>query len=724
MTTTPHLVKPGTQVNTTDGSTAQFDSEITPLQDGGYVVVWTDLSLTYNPQGSAIVGQRYNSAGNKIGGDPAHGGEVFLSLFPNGNQSRPAVTTLANGDIAVAYADLFFGNSDITVHIFDPSLHFVRTDLIEDGLAQTFDPSLTALADGSYVVSYTLGTGTNTEVVARTVSAAGMMGAQFNLEHHPVGSATLPQSFSHLATLSNGNAVAVYTDTFSGADTDIKFTILTPAGSPVKEGLGVTGATTSLAENGADVAALHGGGFVVTWTEPATGGTDIHATIMSNDGLPIAFGLLVNTTTPRNQSASDVVALDDGGFLVTWEDVVAGTRGQRFDALGHQIGAEFTLDTGTQTGHRDAAVLDDGRIAFALDHVSIDFDVTTSIFTDDTPLDFNANGLSDILWQNDNGAPALWLMNGLTVVSNSPAGPFNPGPSWHVKDSGDFNGDGHADILWQSDDGMPAIWLMNGSNALSNGAAGSFNPGPDWQIKASGDFNGDGKSDILWQGSDGTPAIWLMDGLTVLSNSPAGSFNPGPSWQIKDTGDFNGDGKSDILWQNDDGTAAIWLMNGSTVLVQQRRRSVQSGAHVAHQGHRRLQRRRQVRHSVAGPGRHRGGLADGRHHRHVCRCRRLQSGTDLGDQGHRRLQRRRQVRHPVAGPGRHACHLDDGRHSCLVGGCCRLVQSWGGLARDHLRRLHRCVVTTSVRVRCLPMRQPRKRSECRRLPPHHVVRWT
>ena len=82
------------------GSTAQFDGEITPRQDGGYVVVWTDLSLTYNPQGGAIVGQRYDSAGNKIGGDPAHGGEVNLSLFPNGNQSRPAVTTLANGDIA------------------------------------------------------------------------------------------------------------------------------------------------------------------------------------------------------------------------------------------------------------------------------------------------------------------------------------------------------------------------------------------------------------------------------------------------------------------------------------------------------------------------------------------------------------------------------------------------------------------------------------------------
>ena len=84
---------------------------------------------------------------------------------------------------------------------------------------------------------------------------------------------------------------------------------------------------------------------------------------------------------------------------------------------------------------------------------------------------------------------------------------------------GDFNGDGKSDILWQGSDGTPAIWLMNGMNVVSTGAAGSFNPGPSWQIKGSGDFNGYGKSDILWQGSDGTPAIWLMDGLTALSDN-------------------------------------------------------------------------------------------------------------------------------------------------------------------------------------------------------------
>ena len=155
MTTTPHLVKPGTQVNTTDGDKNQFESEITPLQDGGYVVVWTDLSRTYNPLGEAVVGQRYNSAGNKVS---RRGGEVHLSQFTSGDQFSPGDHHLANGDIAVAFVDLFSGNSDITC-MFSILRWILSGRTYRAGLNQTFHPSLTALADGGYVVSYTLGPG-------------------------------------------------------------------------------------------------------------------------------------------------------------------------------------------------------------------------------------------------------------------------------------------------------------------------------------------------------------------------------------------------------------------------------------------------------------------------------------------------------------------------------------------------------------------------------------
>ena len=113
MTTTPRLWNSLTQVNTTDGDKNQFQSQITPLQDGGYVVVWTDLSRTDNPLGEAVVGQRYNAAGNKVGG------EVMLSQFTSGDQFSPAITTLANGNVAVAFVDLFNDDNDIHFSDFD-----------------------------------------------------------------------------------------------------------------------------------------------------------------------------------------------------------------------------------------------------------------------------------------------------------------------------------------------------------------------------------------------------------------------------------------------------------------------------------------------------------------------------------------------------------------------------------------------------------------------------
>jgi TusA-related sulfurtransferase len=567
MTTTPMLWKSQTQVNSTDGG-LQDEAQIAALPDGGYVIVWKDDSHVYNPSGFAVVGQRYDSAGSKVGG------EVNISEFYLGDQNAPAITVLPNGNIAVAFMDFFPGgllsDTDIYVRVYDSAFNPdpIRTDVIDiSSTVQTFVPSLTAFADGSYLVSYTAGVGdappliSDTDIVGRIVSPTGVVGNQFDIDNQEDN-----RDSSKVATLSNGNFVVVYEDEFGGdsADTDIRYGIFNANGTPVADQLVVPGALGPGLETDPDVAALRDGGFVVVWTDPDSSVTDIRASIKSNNFESVATNLLVNTSTAGAQKEASVVALADGGFLVSWNDHSAHlVQAQRFDAVGNKIGAEFTVQDGVAP---EAVVLADGRIAFAVNHHSTndnDFDVTTSIWDPRTPAgNFDGINQSDFLWQGDNGQASMWLLHDTSVAFNGAVGP-NLGPSWHLIDDGDFNADGRSDFLWQNDNGQAAIWSLNNGTTLAFGSAVGPNPGPSWHVIGTGDFNGDNKSDILWQGDDGTPSIWLMNGGNLLSNSAAGSGNPGPSWQIKGSGDFNGDGKSDILWQGDDGTPAIWLMNGA-----------------------------------------------------------------------------------------------------------------------------------------------------------------
>jgi FG-GAP-like repeat len=122
----------------------------------------------------------------------------------------------------------------------------------------------------------------------------------------------------------------------------------------------------------------------------------------------------------------------------------------------------------------------------------------------------------------------VWDINGWTI------GQFglvpNPCANWHIEGTGDFNDDGHTDVLLQNNDGSVAIWEMTGQ--VSHGIVVA-NPGPDWHIASTGDFNQDGMTDITLQNNNGSVAVWDMDGSHVLNASVLA--NPGPAWSV--TGD-------------------------------------------------------------------------------------------------------------------------------------------------------------------------------------------
>jgi len=89
------------------------------------------------------------------------------------------------------------------------------------------------------------------------------------------------------------------------------------------------------------------------------------------------------------------------------------------------------------------------------------------------PNNFDGNGTSDLLWQNDAGSVAVWRVDGTQAVGSF--GLTNPGPSWHIAGSGDFYHNGHSAILWQNDSGEAYIWKMNGTSVVGGGSLG--NPG-------------------------------------------------------------------------------------------------------------------------------------------------------------------------------------------------------------------------------------------------------
>jgi hypothetical protein len=177
--------------------------------------------------------------------------------------------------------------------------------------------------------------------------------------------------------------------------------------------------------------------------------------------------------------------------------------------------------------------------------------------------DFNGDGKYDLLWRDTtSGAVALWFLNGLQVAATASVATV---PSqWVVAGTGDFNADGKGDLLWRdSSSGTVAVWLMNGASASQTGSLGTV--AAPWTIVGVGDFDGDGKGDILWRNTTtGATAIWFLNGLQVSSTGSFGTV--ATSWSIIATGDFNGDGKTDLLWRDSSGTVAIWLMNGSQVL--------------------------------------------------------------------------------------------------------------------------------------------------------------
>jgi Lectin C-type domain len=147
--------------------------------------------------------------------------------------------------------------------------------------------------------------------------------------------------------------------------------------------------------------------------------------------------------------------------------------------------------------------------------------------------DMSGDKTPDIVWRNyKTGENAVWKLNATTTSATT--NPYFDAATdgyfitkvadtnWEIEDVIDFNGDGIGDILWRNygtgaDKGKNAIWGMTSAGDYNPAKTDFITPVADtsWEMEGVADYTKDGIPDIVWRnygtGVDkGKNAIWGM----------------------------------------------------------------------------------------------------------------------------------------------------------------------------------------------------------------------
>jgi hypothetical protein len=169
-----------------------------------------------------------------------------------------------------------------------------------------------------------------------------------------------------------------------------------PAGGEI-----VVNTYTTGSQDDAAVAVTRDGRFVVVWESPQDDFGDAVVTrSFAASGAPLTGERIVNGVIDGNQDDASVAVGRDGRFVVVWESpdtsVTDGIFGQRFDAAGAPVGAEFRVNTFTLGAEYapSAAMLAGGG-----------FVVTWSVFGEPGPAPDGSNGAVMARLYDAAGAP-------------------------------------------------------------------------------------------------------------------------------------------------------------------------------------------------------------------------------------------------------------------------------------------------------------------------------
>jgi Ca2+-binding RTX toxin-like protein len=253
------------------------------------------------------------------------GGETQLNDVVTNSQDRPNATLLQNGNYVVVYDSNQTGDFDVFARIFTGSgvpvgpaftVHNASADV------EVFGEVIT-LSNGNFVVAWRTGTGAaNLELRARVFAPDGTpVTAEFAVNDTSAGL----QNNLVIAPLNNGGFVATYTSAASpGTDASGNSVLARAFDAMGNETVAEFQVNTTTLGNQQepDIAVLNDGSFVITF-EAANFDSNLEAVVarrFGEDGTPQTGEIQVNIVTNSSQQNGRIVALSNGNYAIAFQD--------------------------------------------------------------------------------------------------------------------------------------------------------------------------------------------------------------------------------------------------------------------------------------------------------------------------------------------------------------------------------------------------------------------
>jgi hypothetical protein len=183
--------------------------------------------------------------------------------------------------------------------------------------------------------------------------------------------------------------------------------------------------------------------------------------------------------------------------------------------------------------------------------------------------DWNGDGAADLLWFDGSSGTNRWFTNdrnmGFSTATNRIATTdINGGRAIQL---GDWNADGLTDLLWYNTSGNTRWYLNNGAGGFTRfldpiapSALGGSNT-----MVAVGDWNGDGVPDLLWYDSYTGNNRWFLNNGALKFSAPRMNVIAASELTRSNSrllfGDWNGDGLSDFVYFSEDDGQNKWYLN-------------------------------------------------------------------------------------------------------------------------------------------------------------------